>query len=128
MRGPGPNAIRALGARWRARVLVLALSIAAVSPAAAAAQAGHAETESNSFALIAGAGLIAFLALAGAALGILVLMRRMRHAASEARRLSALLDVLDEGVAVCSGMHAVAVNSSLCRLIGIAPIDAQHLM
>src|ERR1700759_1792497 len=25
-------------------------------------------------------------------------------------------------------MQAVAVNSSLCRLIGMAPIDAQHLM
>ena len=36
--------------------------------------------------------------------------------------------MLDEGVAVCSGMQAVAVNTSLCRLIGIEPQDAQHLM
>ena len=36
--------------------------------------------------------------------------------------------MLDEGVAVCSGMQAVAVNTSLCRLIGIAPEDANHLM
>ena len=49
-------------------------------------------------------------------------------AAKEARRLNSLLDVLDEGVAVCTGMQAVAVNTSLCRLIGIAPDDAQHLM
>ena len=51
-----------------------------------------------------------------------------RQAANEAQRLNALLDVLDEGVAVCTGMQAVAVNTSLCRLIGIERDDAQHLM
>jgi PAS domain S-box-containing protein len=56
------------------------------------------------------------------------LLRRTRRDAKEARRLSSLLDVLDEGVVVCSGMQAVAVNTSLCRLIGIAPDDATHLM
>src|SRR5436190_20254710 len=50
------------------------------------------------------------------------------HGANEARRLQKLLDVLDEGVAVCTGMQAVAVNSSLCRLIGIEHEDAPHLM
>ena len=66
--------------------------------------------------------------LLGLAAGAAALLRRSRHAASEARRLHALLDVLDEGVAVCTGMHAVAVNSSLCRLIGIEHRDASHLM
>ncbi|MBV8836372.1 MAG: EAL domain-containing protein [Alphaproteobacteria bacterium] len=81
-----------------------------------------------SIAWIAGGAIIALVALAAAAFGIIVVTRRMRQASGEARRLTALLDVLDEGVAVCSGMQAVAVNSSLCRLIGIAPSDAQHLM
>ncbi len=58
----------------------------------------------------------------------MTLLRRTRHAANEARRLHALLDVLDEGVAVCTGMQAVAVNTSLCRLIGIEHEDAPHLM
>ena len=56
------------------------------------------------------------------------MLRRSRDAANEARRLNALLDVLDEGVAVCSGMQAVAVNTSLCRLIGIERDDVGHLM
>jgi diguanylate cyclase (GGDEF)-like protein/PAS domain S-box-containing protein len=70
-------------------------------------------------------GLAAALAAGFAAF---ILLRRLRAADREARRLHALLDVLDEGVAVCSGMQAVAVNTSLCRLIGIAPEDCQHLM
>ncbi len=62
------------------------------------------------------------------AVGVASLLRRSRQAAKEAQRLHALLDVLDEGVAVCVGMQAVAVNTSLCRLIGIEHEDAAHLM
>lgn len=77
--------------------------------------------------LIAGIGLaVSFLVASTAA--VTTLLRRSRKAANEARRLNALLDMLDEGVAVCAGMQAVAVNTSLCRLIGIAREDAAHLM
>jgi PAS domain-containing protein len=68
--------------------------------------------------LVAGLGLaLSFLVAVAAA--VTTLLRRSRDAANEARRLNALLDMLDEGVAVCAGMQAVAVNTSLCRLIGI---------
>ena len=123
-RGSEPNAISASGASARAHLAAFALLAVTASPAAAAQGSG----EFVSIAWIAGGGTVALLAFTAAAFGIVVLLRRMRHAAGEARRLTALLDVLDEGVAVCSGMQAVAVNSSLCRLIGIAPVDAQHLM
>ena len=67
------------------------------------------------------AGLALALSFLGAvAAAVATLLRRSRDAANEARRLNALLDMLDEGVAVCTGMQAVAVNTSLCRLIGIS--------
>src|SRR5258708_13633544 len=66
--------------------------------------------------------------LGGVGLGAYALLRRSRQEAREAKRLNALLDVLDEGVAVCTGMQAIAVNTSLSHLIGIAREDAQHLM
>src|SRR5258708_14335699 len=66
--------------------------------------------------------------LGGVGLGAYALLRRSRQEAREAKRLNALLDVLNEGVAVCTGMQAIAVNTSLCHLIGIAREDAQHLM
>ena len=92
------------------------------------ALAANAAAESPSFGLMIGAGAAAFIILFACALGVVALVRRSRQAANEVRRLNALLDVLDEGVAVCSGMQAVAVNTSLCRLIGIAREDATHLM
>jgi diguanylate cyclase (GGDEF)-like protein/PAS domain S-box-containing protein len=77
--------------------------------------------------LVAGLGLaLSFLVAVAAA--VTTLLRRSRDAANEARRLNALLDMLDEGVAVCTGMQAVAVNTSLCRLIGIQRDDVGHLM
>src|SRR5256885_282474 len=81
-----------------------------------------------SIAWLAGGAALALGALMALSMGATALLRRTRHAASEARRLHALLDVLDEGVAVCTGMQAVAVNTSLCRLIGIEHEDAPHLM
>jgi len=78
--------------------------------------------------MIVGGGALAVVLLVAIAAGAIALLRRTRRAADEARRLHALLDVLDEGVAVCTGMQAVAVNSSLCRLIGIEHEDAPHLM
>jgi diguanylate cyclase (GGDEF)-like protein len=81
-----------------------------------------------SMGMIVGGGALAVMLLVAIAAGAIALLRRTRRAADEARRLHALLDVLDEGVAVCSGMQAVAVNSSLCRLIGIEHEDAPHLM
>ena len=79
------------------------------------------------FVIVAAVGL-ALTFLVASAGAVTTLLRRSRHATSEARRLHALLDVLDEGVAVCTGMQAVAVNTSLCRLIGIEQEDAPHLM
>jgi diguanylate cyclase (GGDEF)-like protein/PAS domain S-box-containing protein len=77
--------------------------------------------------IVAGLGLaVSFLVAIAAA--VTTLLRRSRLAANEARRLNALLDMLDEGVAVCTGMEAVAVNTSLCRLIGIQRDDVGHLM
>ena len=66
-----------------------------------------------------GARPLGFLLSIALAIGVIALLRRTRQADNEARRLSALLDGLDEGVAVCRGMQAIAVNSSLCRLIGM---------
>src|SRR5207302_11106872 len=65
--------------------------------------------EAASSALIAGAGAVGFIILAALGYGALVLLRRTSHAANEARRLRALLDVLHEGVAGCSRMPAAAV-------------------
>jgi diguanylate cyclase (GGDEF)-like protein/PAS domain S-box-containing protein len=77
--------------------------------------------------LVAGLGLaLSFLVAVAAA--VTTLLRRSRDAATEARRLNALLDMLDEGVAVCAGMQAVAVNTSLCRLIGVDHDEVGHLM
>jgi len=77
--------------------------------------------------IVAGLGLaVSFLVAVAAA--VATLLRRSRDAANEARRLNALLDMLDEGVAVCTGMEAVVVNTSLCRLIGIQRDDVGHLM
>jgi diguanylate cyclase (GGDEF)-like protein/PAS domain S-box-containing protein len=98
-----------------------------------ASGAGRAATpddggQSMSMAIIVAGSALAFVLLVAISISLSALLRRTRIAAKEARRLTSLLDVLDEGVAVCSGMQAVAVNTSLCRLIGIAPSDAQHLM
>jgi len=78
--------------------------------------------------MVVGGGALAIMFFVAIAAGVITLLRRTRRAADEARRLHALLDVLDEGVAVCTGMQAIAVNSSLCRLIGIEHEDAPHLM
>lgn len=82
----------------------------------------------TSTGLMIGVILLGLAALGALGLGGYILLRRSREEAREAKRLNALLDVLDEGVAVCTGMQAVAVNTSLCSLIGIAREDAQHLM
>jgi diguanylate cyclase (GGDEF)-like protein len=121
------NAFAALGRRCRTAVwysALLGMVASAPAQAAAAADAGQAIP----LALIAAGAALALLLLGALAMSASALVRRTRQAASEARRLNSLLDVLDEGVAVCSGMQAVAVNTSLCRLIGIEPDHAQHLM
>jgi predicted signal transduction protein with EAL and GGDEF domain len=98
--------------------------VVGMPPQAAAAS----DSDSASLLAISTLGAIGFLVFAALAFGAFMLLRRTRRATNEVRRLNALLDVLDEGVAVCSGMQAVAVNTSLCRLIGIEAQDAQHLM
>jgi diguanylate cyclase len=98
----------------------------AFAPAEAATLA--AGSDSISLLISLGGGALAAVLFIGLATGVSALLRRTRRAANEARRLQKLLDVLDEGVAVCTGMQAVAVNSSLCRLIGIEQEDAPHLM
>ena len=112
------------GARYRAATLISA----AIGMVALTAPAPAAGGDTISMGAIAGGGALAVMLLVAIAAGMTALLRRTRRAADEARRLHALLDVLDEGVAVCAGMQAVAVNSSLCRLIGIDHEDAPHLM
>src|SRR4051812_6095690 len=69
-----------------------------------AASAALAGSEPVSIALIGAGGLMLLAVLAGCSIGLAALLRRTRAASNEARRLNALLDVLDEGVAVCTGM------------------------
>jgi diguanylate cyclase (GGDEF)-like protein len=116
----------AFGGWSRAAVCLLALATALFVPLQA--YAADAKSEPVPLVvLVAGIGLaLSFLVASAAA--VTTLLRRSRKAANEARRLNALLDMLDEGVAVCAGMQAVAVNTSLCRLIGIEREDAAHLM
>jgi diguanylate cyclase (GGDEF)-like protein len=122
-----PNATDAPGACRRAASILLAF-IGVVAPWAAHAAETSAGGDSIPIVVVIaalGLGVTFLIASTGA---VMTLLRRSRHAANEARRLHALLDVLDEGVAVCTGMQAVAVNTSLCRLIGIEHEDAPHLM
>jgi diguanylate cyclase (GGDEF)-like protein/PAS domain S-box-containing protein len=94
---------------------------------AGAAPADPDNTSISMALIVAGCGA-AFVLLVAVGMAVNALLRRTRLAAKEARRLNSLLDVMDEGVAVCAGMQAVAVNTSLCRLIGVEPADARHLM
>lgn len=134
MRSPAPLGQRfqhcrpniAFGGRARAAACLLALAVALFAPLEA--YAADAQSEPVPLVvLIAGIGLAVSFFVASTA-AVTTLLRRSRKAANEARRLNALLDMLDEGVAVCAGMQAVAVNTSLCRLIGIEREDAAHLM
>jgi len=126
-RNVGPDAPPASRSFSRALPGILMLLGSVVSyPTSAVAAAESSDTVS--FALMIGAAALGFLLSIALAIGVIALLRRARQADNEARRLSALLDGLDEGVAVCRGMQATAVNSSLCRLIGMAAGDAQHLM
>jgi len=113
-----------LGARHRAATAFATTIGTVVFTAPVAAATG----DSISMGMIVGGGALAVMLLVAIAAGAIALLRRTRRAADEARRLHALLDVLDEGVAVCTGMQAIAVNSSLCRLIGVEHEDAPHLM
>src|SRR5205085_9452596 len=122
-----PNAADALGTSWRA-VLTSGVIIGTVVLLPAQAMAFNNGSEAVPITVVAAGAALTLAILVGLALGATALLRRTRHAANEARRLHALLDVLDEGVAVCTGMQAVAVNTSLCRLIGIEHEDAPHLM
>ena len=126
-RNVAPDAASASGRQPRAFACWLAVLVLVVGmPPQAAAAAGN--IESVSLLAISAVGAIGSLVLVALAFGAFTLLRRTRRATSEVRRLNALLDVLDEGVAVCSGMQAVAVNTSLCRLIGVEAQDAQYLM
>ena len=88
----------------------------------------QAPAESASLLAVSAMAAVGLLVLVALGVGAFTLLRRAHRATNEVKRLNALLDVLDEGVAVCSGMQTVAVNTSLCRLIGIEARDAQHLM
>ncbi len=116
---------RAAGARGLAAAFLFSIGVVAASPANAAPSSG---TGATSLALIVGAGALGFLLFIACLMGLTAVLRRTRQAAREAKRLTSLLDVLDEGVAVCTGMQAIAVNTSLCRLIGIERGDAPNLM
>jgi len=105
---------------------LLAFGTIVFAPAQARAAIGTVEPIPFVIAVVGLALALSFLGAVIAA--VTTLLRRSRDAANEARRLNALLDMLDEGVAVCTGMQAVAVNTSLCRLIGIERDDVGHLM
>ena len=125
-RDHGRDAAHASARRhWLAAICALVLGLVVGSPAEAAGITGGSTV---SMALIAASAALAFFLIVAASLAVSAMLRRIRQAAKEAKRLTSLLDVLDEGVAVCIGMQAVTVNTSLCRLIGVAPEDAQHLM
>jgi diguanylate cyclase (GGDEF)-like protein/PAS domain S-box-containing protein len=117
-----PN--RAFGAWWCA--WLPALGVILLAPAQALAASATIESIPLVVMVVGLALALSFLGAVAAA--VATLLRRSRDAANEARRLNALLDMLDEGVAVCTGMQAVAVNTSLCRLIGIERDDVGHLM
>ena len=104
------------------------LAFAAIPLAPAQALAASATVESIPLVVMVVGLALALSFLGAVAAAVATLLRRSRDAANEARRLNALLDMLDEGVAVCTGMQAVAVNTSLCRLIGIERDDVGHLM
>jgi diguanylate cyclase (GGDEF)-like protein/PAS domain S-box-containing protein len=53
--------------------------------------------------------------------GVALLYQRLQRATGEPGRIEALFDVLDEGIVICQGMQVIAVNSSLCRLLGSEP-------
>jgi diguanylate cyclase (GGDEF)-like protein len=103
----------------------MTIAMVVTSPPAAASAGG---AGAISLGVIVGGSALAFLLFIACTIAVTALLRRTRQAAREARRLTSLLDVLDEGVAVCTGMQAIAVNTSLCRLIGIEHEDAPHLM
>src|SRR4051794_27662943 len=106
------NAAPAFCWLWRAlaALLVVFLMVAFAPAEAATLVAG---SDSISLLIILAGGVLAAIVFIALATGVSALLRRTRRAANEARRLQKLLDVLDEGVAVCTGMQAVAVNSSL---------------
>jgi diguanylate cyclase (GGDEF)-like protein len=114
-------------ARGRARALLVLATLLGTVVSANAAPTDPDSASISMALIVAGCG-VAFVLLVAVGIAVNALLRRTRLAAKEARRLNSLLDVMDEGVAVCTGMQAVAVNTSLCRLIGIEPTDARHLM
>src|SRR5258708_5602928 len=127
LRNERSSAAFGLGAHFRAAARVfIALGTVVLPPDSALA--ADTSAPATSTGLIAGIVLIGLAALGALGLSGYALLRRSRQEAREAKRLNALLDVLDEGVAVCTGMQAIAVNTSLYHLIGIAREDAQHLM
>jgi diguanylate cyclase (GGDEF)-like protein/PAS domain S-box-containing protein len=127
LRDERSSAAFGLGARSRAAAWVF-IALGTVVGLPAPAFAADTSAPATSIGLIAGIVLLGIAALGALGLSAYALLRRSRQEAREAKRLNALLDVLDEGVAVCTGMQAIAVNTSLCHLIGIAREDAQHLM
>jgi len=72
--------------------------------------------------LLTGLVLLGLISLAAVGAGA-VMRRRAHSATAENQRLNALMDGLDEGILVCSGMQVVAANECLCRLLAI-PSDA----
>ncbi len=124
-RGQGASATSAAYAC--VRPLLACVTLLGTVASAAAAPADTDNTSISMALIVAGCG-VAFVLLVAVGMAVNALLRRTRLAAKEARRLNSLLDVMDEGVAVCTGMQAVAVNTSLCRLIGVEPADARHLM
>ena len=127
-RAPGGER-RGLASAHPAFIAALAIAALVAFPYPATADTGFLGFGGNGPSVLTIAiGAAAFAALTALGIAAASLYRRTRRALGDADRVNSLLDVLDEGIAVCTGMQAVAVNASLCRLIGIALEDAAHLM
>src|SRR5262249_13025308 len=119
--------------RDRRRLSNRMTAVTAPTLVALAADAGCASSLSGGFtnlkpeglsvAIVVGFAVVAGLAVLGLTVGVLAMRQRARMAVGDVRRLKPLFDLLAEGIAVCSGMQILAINTSLSRLIGMAAED-----
>ncbi len=93
--------------------------------AASSGRAASASAPASDFATALAIAALVIMCLAVLAAVTIGLHRRAGRAAADVGRLEALVDVLDEGIVVCSGMQIVAVNKSLCRMLEVS-VEQMH--
>lgn len=112
---------------WRRAAPTAAFLLACAGSAARAAAdapaAPEAALDTLPIGIVIGFAVALLLGLAGFGVAMVVSRRNAARALLEVERLESLFDVLDEGIAICSGMQVVSANTSLCALIGV-PMDA----